>query len=323
MVTQFAGKQVLVTGAAGFLGSHLTDRWLSEGVRVTGVDNLITGMKENLAGALKNSNFTYIEADASEPPEKYLNKEVRFDGIYHLASPASPVAYQHNPVATYKVNAFGTHYLLEYASAIGARLVFASTSEVYGDPQEHPQKETYWGKVNPVGKRACYDEAKRFGEMACMTFHRQYQTQVRIVRIFNTYGPRMDPEDGRLIPTLITQALKNIPLTVFGTGQQTRSLCYVDDLVEYLTRAMITEGIDGEIINIGNPEELTVLEIAQTIKEKCQSQSQISFLDKPEDDPQRRCPDISKAIKLLGYQPQVSLPEGLRRTIEGNRKEGR
>ena len=317
-----SGKRVLVTGAAGFLGSHLTDRLLAEGVIVTGVDNLISGSKKNLDEALKLPNFTYIEADVCEPTDNYLEKAARFEGIYHLASPASPAAYQHNPVATYKVNAFGTHYLLEYASAIGARLVFASTSEAYGDPQEHPQKETYWGNVNPNGPRACYDEAKRFGEMACTTFFRQYQTPVRIVRIFNTYGPRMDPEDGRMIPTFIRQALKNEPVTVFGTGQQTRSLCYVDDLVEYLIRAMKTDAIDGEVINIGNPEELTVLEIAQKIINSCHSQSQISFLDIPEDDPQRRCPDITKAINKFGYQPQISLAEGLGRTIQWYQNRG-
>jgi nucleoside-diphosphate-sugar epimerase len=264
--------------------------------------------------------FNLVEADASEPPTTYLPAIPSYDFIFHLASPASPANYQHNPVATYKVNAFGTHHLTMYAQETGARLLFASTSEAYGEPLEHPQKETYWGNVNPTGVRSMYDESKRFGEMVVTTFVRKYDTDGRIVRIFNTYGPRLSPEDGRVISTLINQALNQKPLTVHGDGSQTRSFCYVDDLVEYLVRAQLSDRLKGEVVNIGNPDEHNILEIATTIKKLTGSNSEIVYVDRPEDDPTRRQPDISKAQGLLDFTPQIALEEGLQRTIDWYRE---
>lgn len=312
----FAGSRVLVTGGAGFIGSHLVDRLLADGAKVVVVDNLITGRKENLAAAKKSDLFTFIEGDVSGPVENYLPKELKFDFIFHLASPASPVDFVKFPKEIYSVNAFGTHYLCEYAVANGARLVFASTSEAYGDPLEHPQKETYFGNVNPVGPRACYDESKRFGEMIVSTQTRQADVDGRIVRIFNTYGPRMRADDGRVVPAFITQALAGMPLTVHGNGSQTRSFCYVDDLVEYLLRSMIVGHIGGEVINIGNHDERTMIDFAREIVRLTQSNSEIEFIDRPEDDPEKRRPDLSKAKKLLDYSTTVSLEDGLIRTID-------
>lgn len=318
----FKGKQVLVTGAAGFIGSHLTDRLLAEGAMVTGLDNLMTGSKENLAGALTHPNFQFIEEEVVEWVRQIQNSNVKvqnleshFNYIYHLASPASPKAYQHNPVATYMVNSMGTHYLLEMAVTLGARFLFTSTSEIYGDPLEHPQKETYWGNVNPVGPRACYDESKRFGEMVCKTFGEKYRADYRIVRIFNTYGPRMQKEDGRIIPTFISQALEGKPITVEGTGEQTRSYCYVTDLVEFLVRAMSQDNMKGRIVNIGNPEEFTVNQVAEMIKRLTKSKAEIVQLPGREEDITRRKPDITLAREILGFEPKVNLEEGLIKTI--------
>jgi nucleoside-diphosphate-sugar epimerase len=236
--------------------------------------------------------------------------------IFHFASPASPVGYMKNPIPTYLVNSFGTHHLAEFAIKTKARLMFASTSEVYGDPLEHPQKETYWGNVNPIGVRACYDVSKRFGEMVLTTQARVSDLDTRIVRIFNTYGPRMDPEDGRVVPNFIKQALKNDPITVHGTGEQTRSFCYVSDLVEYIVRSMIINEAKGIPINIGSPGDVTMLEFAETIKKLTHSNSEITFTDRPEDDPNKRDPDITLAKKILEYEPLVSVEEGLKKTIE-------
>ena len=315
MKQEYKDKKILVTGAGGFIGSHLTDRLLSMGAVVVGVDNFITGSEENLVEANKNDNFSFIEANVSEPVETYL-KDKDFDYIFHFASPASPVGYMHNPVETYRVNSFGTHYLISFANEIGARFMIASTSEAYGDPLEHPQKETYWGNVNPIGIRACYDESKRFGEMVVSTFARIYKTDIRIVRIFNTYGPRMSVEDGRVVPNFILQAIEGKPITVHGDGQQTRSFCYVDDLVEYIVRSMITDEARGEVINIGSPGEITMLDYAKKIKELAKSNSEIVFVGRPEDDPNRRNPDITKARKILGYEPKISVDEGMSKTIE-------
>lgn len=315
MELNYKDKKVLVTGAAGFIGSHLVDRLLSMGATVVGVDNFITGKSENLDEARGSERFNFIEANVSQPVENYLQK-TDFDYIFHFASPASPRGYMDNPVETYKVNSFGTHYLLEFASAHHIRFMMASTSEAYGDPHQHPQKESYWGNVNPVGVRACYDESKRFGEMVVTTFARNFDADTRIVRIFNTYGPRMAVEDGRVVPNFVLQALKNEPITVHGDGQQTRSFCYVSDLVEFIVRSMVTERAKGEVINIGNPGEMTMLSYAQKIKELTKSSSEIVFVGRPEDDPNRREPDISKAKDILEFEPQVSVDEGMLKTIE-------
>ncbi|NMC36082.1 NAD-dependent epimerase/dehydratase family protein [Candidatus Beckwithbacteria bacterium] len=311
-------KSILITGGAGLIGSHLCDLLLNQGHRVTCVDNFITGRKENLEIASASPNFKCIEADISNPAETYLDPNFHFDYMYHLASPASPKGYHNNPIATYKANAFGTHYLLEYARKINARFLYSSTSESYGDPLEHPQKESYWGNVNPVGIRACYDVSKRFGEMACITAFREFGQDVRIVRIFNTFGPRNDPNDGRVIPTFILQALKNEPITIFGDGSHTRSYCYVADLIRGLESFMTKPDLAGEIINLGNPREFTVLETAQIIKKLTKSSSEIS--NKPlegvrEEDPKKRQPDITKAKTLLNWQPEISFEQGLEPTI--------
>ncbi len=312
-------KKILVTGAAGFIGSHLVDRLLSDGARVTGIDNFITGRKENLESAINNPDFRLIEAEAVEKLEHEARNgesEVRYDGIYHLASPASPPRYQQHPVATYLVNSLGTHWACELAKVNGARLVFSSTSEAYGDPLEHPQKEAYFGNVNAIGPRAMYDESKRFGEMVCSVFANSFGVDTRVVRIFNTYGPRMDPKDGRVFPSFFDQAKKNEPIKVEGDGQQTRSFCYIDDLVEYLVRAMSTDNLKGELLNIGNPDEHSVLEMAQIIKKMTESSSEIEHVAARPEDIARRQPDISKAKQMLGFEPQISLDEGLERMWE-------
>jgi nucleoside-diphosphate-sugar epimerase len=310
------GKTILVTGGAGFVGSHLVDRLVEHGANVVVVDNLLTGAEANLETALATGRAILIEADASLPPGEYLPADTTLDGIFHLASPASPVGYGTYPVETYQVNAFGTHHLAAYAHEHHIPLLYTSTSEAYGDPQEHPQKETYWGHVNPVGTRACYDESKRFGEMVLSTWFREKGLDARIVRIFNTYGPRMNPRDGRVIPNFATQALKNEPITVYGDGSQTRSFCYVSDLVEYILRAYLTPEAKGEVINIGSPDEYTMIDFAHMIKDMTQSNSEVIFADLPNDDPARRKPDITKAIHLLSYEPQISLNEGLGLTID-------
>lgn len=322
MQKNFQNKTVLVTGAAGFVGSHLVDHLLKEGAIVIGVDNFITGRKENLSHLLLNGkdtvdNFALIEADAIQSPATYLDEEVKVDIVFHLASPASPPRYQAHPVETYLVNSLGTHHLLDYLQTTNpqGKLVFASTSEVYGDPDIHPQTEDYWGNVNPNGVRSCYDESKRMGETICGVFYRDFGMDVRIARIFNTYGPRIDPEDGRVIPNFIKQAMSKKALTIYGDGTQTRSYCYVEDLVNGLLRLASTHEAKGETINLGNPDEYTVQKTAEIIIEQIGSKSVITNKDLPLDDPQRRRPDISKAKELLNWKPQVNFIEGLEKTI--------
>jgi nucleoside-diphosphate-sugar epimerase len=308
--------KILITGGSGFIGSHLADELIKIGDQVWVVDNFITGNKKNIEQLLDNPNFTFIEASVTQPVENYLDPELKFEQIYHMASPASPRGYQDNPIATYEVNSFGTHYLAAHATNIGARLLYASTSEVYGEPLEHPQKETYWGNVNIRGIRSCYDVSKRFGEMVQTVWAREKNLDIRTVRIFNTYGPRMDPLDGRIIPNFVTQALKNEAITVYGDGSQTRSFCFVSDLVRGLIQVMNSEKARGEVYNLGNPDERTVLDVAKLIVEVMGSKSEITFLDRPLDDPSRRKPDITKITTEIGWQPEVEFSVGLQQTIE-------
>lgn len=302
--------KALVTGGAGFIGSHLCEALLTQGHQVTAVDNFITGTPANVAHLTQNSNFRLVEHDVVKP----LPGEP-YDLLFHLASPASPVGYSQHPVETLLVNSQGTYHLLELARRQQTRFLLASTSEVYGDPLQHPQPETYWGNVNPVGPRACYDEGKRFAEALTITYVRLHNLDARIVRIFNTYGPRNLPEDGRLIPNLVTQALSGQPITVYGNGRQTRSFCYVSDLVDGILRAMFVPGTKGQVINLGNPEEYAVLEIAQVVKRLTGSPSPIVHTPAREEEIARRRPDITKAQQLLGWQPRVGLEQGLRQTI--------
>lgn len=306
----------LVTGGAGFIGSHLCDRLLAQGYRVICVDNLLTGRKENLIEALKHRRFSFIEHNVIEPLNKVTIRQIdKATHIFHLASPASVVDYQKFPEETALVNSTGTRNMLDLARQTGAKFLFASTSEVYGDPKEHPQKETYWGNVNPVGRRACYDESKRFGEMMTMLYTRRDGLDGRIIRIFNTYGPRMRPDDGRVISNFINQAIKKEPMTVYGDGTQTRSFCYVSDLVEGIIGAMFTDGTRGEVINLGNPEEYRMIDLAGKIKDMTGTTSEIVCKELPPDDPEVRRPDIMKAKTLLGWDPKVSVTEGLGKTI--------
>lgn len=306
---------VLVSGGAGFVGSHLCARLVREGHRVHCVDNLVTGAERNIAPLRTADNFEFILHDVVEP------LDVPVEAVFHLASPASPVGYWDHPFETIRVNSEGTMRLLELARRHNAMFLMASTSEAYGDPEVHPQVEEYHGNVNPVGPRACYDESKRLGETITAEFHRQYGTDARIVRIFNTYGPNSQLDDGRMIPNFITQSLADAPVTIHGTGQQTRSICYVDDLVDGLMRAMFTPGTAGEIYNLGNPEEHTIMEWAQIIIRLCESSSEIVYQDKRMDDPERRRPNIEKAERFLGWRPKVTPEAGLRRTIEWFRTE--
>lgn len=302
--------RAVVTGGAGFLGSHLCDRLLAEGFEVVALDNLITGSTDNIAHNIDNPRFRFIKYDVTE----YLYVDGPVDMIFHLASPASPVDFPTKPIQILKVNALGTHKALGLARAKGARFFLASTSEVYGDPAVHPQTEDYLGNVNPVGVRGVYDEAKRFAEAMTMAYHRFHNVPVRIVRIFNTYGERMRLDDGRVVPNFIGQALREEPITVYGTGQQTRSFCYCSDLIEGWWRLMNSEHTGP--MNIGNPTERTMLEFAQEIKRLTGSSSEIVFEPLPtSDDPKKRKPDITKAKTLLGWEPHVSLEEGLSRTI--------
>lgn len=305
-------KKVIITGVAGFIGSHLADRFIEKGYYVIGIDNFITGKEENIAHLKDNNYFHFIEKD--------LGKEYDFDIdtniILNLASPASPVDYFKKPIETLRVNALGTLNMLKLAKEKNAVFVQASTSEVYGDPEVHPQREDYFGYVNPTGIRSVYDEGKRYAEALSMAFFREFGVKVRIVRIFNTFGPRMKDDDGRVIPNFITQALRNEPLTIYGDGNQTRSYCYVDDLIEGIYRIATKEDINGMIFNLGNPEEYTILETAKIIKELTNSHSELKFLPPLQDDPKRRCPDISKAKSVLKWEPKVTFREGLKKTIE-------
>ncbi len=306
--------RILVTGGAGFLGSHLCERLLDEGHEVLCLDNFFTGRKGNVAGLLKNPEFELVRHDIVLP----ILLEV--DKIYHLACPASPIHYQYNPVKTIKTNILGTLNMLGIAKRVRARMLLASTSEVYGDPAVHPQKEDYWGNVNPIGIRSCYDEGKRAAETLMMDYHRQNRVDIRIVRIFNTYGPRMLPDDGRVVSNFIVQALKGQEITVYGDGSQTRSFCYVDDLVEGLVRMMECEKFAGPV-NLGNPDEYTILDFAKKIVAMTGSKSKIVHKPLPSDDPTQRQPDITLAGEKLGWKPKVSVDEGLKRTIDFFRKE--
>mgnify|MGYP000439319054 CR=1 FL=1 len=308
--TQPAGAPVsVVTGGAGFLGSHLADHLLAKGHRVIAIDNLVTGTVDNLAHLAGNPHFRFIKQDVTE--FLFLHEPVSY--VWHFASPASPVDYLELPIQTLKVGSLGTHKALGLAKHKGARFLLASTSEIYGDPLVHPQREDYWGNVNPIGLRGCYDESKRFAEALTMAYHREHGVETRIVRIFNTYGPRMRLNDGRVVPAFISQALQNRPLTVFGKGTQTRSFCYCADLIEGIFRLMMSDV--SSPVNIGNPQELTVLEFAREIIRVTGSRSRVVFRPLPADDPRQRRPDISKARKMLGWEPRISLREGLEKTV--------
>lgn len=303
-------KTAVVTGAAGFLGSHLTDRLLKEGYKVIGIDNLLTGNVHNIEHLAGKGSFKFIHQDVTE--YLYLPGEVHL--VFHFASPASPIDYLKLPIQTLKVGSIGTHHALGLAKAKGATFLLASTSETYGDPLEHPQKETYWGNVNPIGLRGVYDEAKRFAEAMVMAYHRFHDMDTKIVRIFNTYGPRMRLEDGRVVPAFIGQALHGEPLTVFGEGRQTRSFCFVSDLIDGIYR--LSQSDYHEPVNIGNPAEMTVMDFAKAILRITGSKSEIVHRELPADDPKVRQPDITLAKQLLGWEPQVSFEEGISRTVE-------
>jgi dTDP-glucose 4,6-dehydratase len=298
-------KRAVVTGGAGFVGSHLCERLLSEGYQVLCIDNLRTGTLENVTHLIGSPDFEYKEHDVA----KHIECSSTLDEIYHFASPASPIDFERIPIPILKVGALGTHNALGLAKAKGARFLLASTSEVYGDPLVHPQSEEYWGNVNPIGVRGVYDEAKRYAESITMAYHRYHSLQTRIVRIFNTYGPRMRPDDGRMIPNFVSQALSGQPLTIYGDGSQTRSVQYVDDLIEGIFRLMRSS--EMRPVNIGNPVEYTVKEVAELILELSDSTSEITYKPLPKDDPKQRCPDISRAQESLGWKPQVSAKEGL------------
>jgi dTDP-glucose 4,6-dehydratase len=301
--------RVLITGAAGFLGSHLVDRFLAEGHEVIGMDNFITGSPDNIAHVADHDRFRFIRHDVTH----HIDLEGPLGGVLHFASPASPVDYLELPIQTLKVGSLGTHKTLGLATAKGARFFLASTSEVYGDPQVHPQPETYWGHVNPVGPRGVYDEAKRFAEAMTMAYHRHHGVDTRIVRIFNTYGPRMRPHDGRVVSNFIVQALRGEPLTIYGDGSQTRSFCYVSDLIEGIYRLFMSDRADPT--NIGNPDEFTVRQLAEEVLALTGSASPIAARPLPTDDPKVRQPDISVARSVLGWSPVVPLREGLQHTI--------
>jgi len=305
----------LVTGGAGFIGSHLCEKLLAEGHKVICMDSLITGKTKNINHLHNDNNFTYIKHDVSKPLE--LREDI--DYMFHFASPASPIDYQEEPVKTILSNSYGTFNLLTLAKQKGSKLLLASTSEVYGDPLVHPQPETYWGNVNPTGVRSCYDESKRVAEAMVMAFVRRYGTDARIIRIFNTYGERMRFDDGRVIPNFITQCIKNEPITIYGDGKQTRSICYVGDLVEGISKVMFS-GKKGEVFNLGNPAEYTMIKLAEEIKRLTGSSSEFVFKPLPADDPMQRRPDITKIKRELGWEPKVTPEEGLKRTIDWFRK---
>ncbi len=301
--------RTIITGGAGFIGSHLCERFLARGHEVVCVDNLITGSAANIEALAGNARFRFIHHDISQP----LHLEGPVDNILHFASPASPVDYLHYPIQTLKVGSLGTHNALGLARAKNARFMLASTSEVYGDPEKHPQREDYWGHVNPIGTRGCYDEAKRFAEAIVMAYHRSHGVNTRIARIFNTYGPRMRLDDGRVLPNFMGQALRGEALTVYGDGSQTRSFCYVDDLVDGIEKLL---GVEFALpVNLGNPDEVTILQFAREILARSGSRSRIETRPLPEDDPKLRRPDIGRARQLLGWEPRVGREEGLARTL--------
>lgn len=302
--------KVLITGGAGFIGSHLCEFLLGRGFKIIAMDNLATGEMENIRHLTSNNNFKLISHDVS----KRIDIDEEIDFVLHFASPASPVDYQKIPIQTLKAGSLGTHNTLGLALAKKAKYMLASTSEVYGDPKVNPQPESYWGNVNPIGLRGCYDEAKRFSEALAMAYHRIHKLDTRIARIFNIYGPRMRKDDGRAVPNFITQALKDEPITVYGDGKQTRSFCYISDLIGGVYKLMMSD--INEPVNLGNPEEHTILEFAELIKELTKSKSKIVFKPLPQDDPHVRCPDITKVKKELKWEPKVSLRDGLTRTIE-------
>ncbi|HFI2423180.1 MULTISPECIES: UDP-glucuronic acid decarboxylase family protein [Bacillus cereus group] len=309
-------KKVLITGVAGFLGSYLAKNLLVEGHQVIGIDNLSTGKLDNLKEILEDSKFTFIQQDVSD--SSWTSNDI-FNGveeIFHLASPASPKFYQELWLNTMKVNTIGTKNVLELAKINNAKILFASTSEAYGDPEVHPQPEEYRGNVNTWGPRACYDEAKRMGEVLCYEYYTRYGVEVKVVRIFNTYSAGLRNDDGRVISNFVTQALTGSDITVYGTGEQTRSFCYVDDNIRALKLMMVTEEATGNITNIGNPIEYSILEVAELVKSLTNSDSKITFHELPKDDPKVRRPDITKAKAILGWEPEISLEEGLKRTIE-------
>jgi dTDP-glucose 4,6-dehydratase len=306
--------RVLITGGAGFIGSHLADRFLAEGHEVIVMDNLLTGSTENIAHLAGRDDFRFIKQDVTN----YIYIEGPLDAVLHFASPASPVDYLRLPIQTLKVGALGTHKALGLSLAKGARFLLASTSEVYGDPLIHPQTEDYWGNVNPVGLRGVYDEAKRFAEALTMAYHRYHGVDTRIARIFNTFGPRMRLDDGRAVPNFITQALRGEPLTVYGDGSQTRSLVYISDQVEGIYRLLTSDVVDP--VNIGNDREMTIKGLAELIRDLAESDSSITYEPLPQDDPKVRRPDISRARELLEWEPKVSVETGLRRTIEDFRR---
>jgi len=303
-------KRILVTGGAGFIGSHLCDALIEKGNKVMCMDNFATGHTYHISHLLKKKNFKLIKHDVIKP----FFIRGRIDQIYHLASRASPVDYQKFPTSTALSNSIGTYNLVKLALKKKATLLFTSTSEAYGEPKEHPQKESYWGNVNPVGVRSCYDESKRFGEALLMAFHREMNADIKIVRIFNTYGPRLRPGDGRVVSNFIRQALTDEPITIYGDGKQTRSFCYVNDMIRGLIMMMESNYVGPK--NLGNPKEYTILELAKTIKKLTGSKSKFIFKKMPEDDPTKRQPDISKARELLGWKPEIELKDGLKRTIE-------
>ncbi len=302
-------KRILITGAAGFLGSHLCDRFIKEGYKVTGMDNLITGSLSNLEELFREANFDFYNHDIS----KFVHVPGELDYILHFASPASPDDYLKMPIQTLKVGSLGTHNLLGLARVKNARILIASTSEVYGDPLEHPQREEYWGNVNPVGPRGVYDEAKRFQEAITMAYHTYHNVETRIVRIFNTYGPRMRLNDGRVLPNFMYQALMGQDLTIYGDGSQTRSFCYVDDLIEGIYGLLLSDYVQP--VNLGNPSEISILDFAQEIIQITGSKSELIYKDLPVNDPKQRKPDISRARKILGWEPQVDRKQGLTRTL--------
>lgn len=309
-VPNYEDRRFLVTGGAGFIGSHLCETLISQGARVIAVDNLITGKKENLRKLLGDSAFEYLEQDITAG----LKLSGGLAGIFHLASPASPVDYAKYPIETLRVGALGADHALALALEKSCPIVMASTSEVYGDPLEHPQKETYWGNVNPIGPRGCYDESKRYQEALSMAYRRVHGVEAHLVRIFNTYGPRMRINDGRVVPNFCMQALKGEPLTVYGNGKQTRSFCYVDDLIDGILKTLGADYSDP--INLGNPVEYSILDFAKKIIELTHSSSSIDFRPLPVDDPRLRCPDITRAKEVLKWSPRIPLEEGLSRTIE-------